>query len=251
MQATFITMRLSHYCEKARWALDLAQVPYLEESHIPMIHRLFTSRNGGGSVPLLVLDDDVLTNSSAILEYADRFHGGGLLYPSNGDLSQEVRRWEACFDVDLGPNVRRWLYAYLLSEPKLMTGLWSAGVPRLETYLVPLLFPVARSAIRRGYDAVPSRADSSYEKILAVFEKVENSLRDGRTFLVGERFSAADLTFAALSAPLLLPPECPAAMPSAAALSEELTSPLARFEQSAAGEFVRKLYREERYSNAE
>lgn len=36
----------------------------------------------------------------------------------------------------------------------------------------------------------------------------------GRTYLVGDRFSAADLTFASLAAPLLLPPECRAALPT-------------------------------------
>ena len=49
-----ITMPHSHYSEKARWALDRLALPYREEPHVPMLHRLATTRNGGGSVPVLV-----------------------------------------------------------------------------------------------------------------------------------------------------------------------------------------------------
>lgn len=34
----FVTIGFSHYCEKARWALDLTTFPYHEESHLPPFH---------------------------------------------------------------------------------------------------------------------------------------------------------------------------------------------------------------------
>jgi glutathione S-transferase len=43
-----VTIPISHYCEKARWALDRAGVPYREEAHIQAVHRLATRRAGGG-----------------------------------------------------------------------------------------------------------------------------------------------------------------------------------------------------------
>ena len=33
-----ITIPPSHYCEKARWALDYARIPYREERHPPLFH---------------------------------------------------------------------------------------------------------------------------------------------------------------------------------------------------------------------
>ena len=31
-----ITIRFSHYCEKARWALDRGRIAYEERSHLPL-----------------------------------------------------------------------------------------------------------------------------------------------------------------------------------------------------------------------
>jgi glutathione S-transferase len=52
--AILITIPLSHYCEKVRWALDRVALPYREEPHAPLLHRLATKRNDGGTVPALV-----------------------------------------------------------------------------------------------------------------------------------------------------------------------------------------------------
>ena len=39
MQANvLITIPISHYCEKARWALDRARQPYVEVRHLPLFH---------------------------------------------------------------------------------------------------------------------------------------------------------------------------------------------------------------------
>ena len=35
-----VTIPISHYCEKARWALDRAGIPYREERHVQGIHRI-------------------------------------------------------------------------------------------------------------------------------------------------------------------------------------------------------------------
>ena len=57
MTARLITISFSHYCEKARWALDRAGVEYTEEAHLPLFHYTATYRNGGKrTVPLLVAD---------------------------------------------------------------------------------------------------------------------------------------------------------------------------------------------------
>ena len=35
-----LTMPISHYCEKVRWALDRQALPYREEGHAPLFHIL-------------------------------------------------------------------------------------------------------------------------------------------------------------------------------------------------------------------
>ena len=38
--ARLITIPISHYCEKARWALDRAGIGYREERHVQIVHRV-------------------------------------------------------------------------------------------------------------------------------------------------------------------------------------------------------------------
>jgi glutathione S-transferase len=47
----------------------------------------------------------------------------------------------------------------------------------------------------------------------AVFDAVDAALSDGRPFLCGDQISAADVTFAALAGPLLLPAAYPTPLP--------------------------------------
>ena len=66
-----ITIPISHYCEKARWALDRARIGYREERHVQFVHRVAARRAGGGStVPVLVTDGSG-RESSEILRWVD------------------------------------------------------------------------------------------------------------------------------------------------------------------------------------
>ena len=53
-----ITIPPSHYCEKARWALDYAGISYREEGHPPLLHRLPVKLAGGGVSTGFVDEDD-------------------------------------------------------------------------------------------------------------------------------------------------------------------------------------------------
>ena len=244
--ATLVTMRLSHYCEKARWGLDRVGFPYEEESHAPLVHRIYTKRNNGATVPMLVHRERSLVNSAAILRYIDDACGEGHLYPRDSALKREVQELERFFDDKLGPHVRRWAYFHLLNERKVLTRVWSEGVPRSETWLIPIAMPIVRRLIRWSYKITNDGDARSLVRINNAFEAVETRLRDGRTYLVGDRFSAADLTFAALAAPLLLPSECPAALPTLENVPAKMKDQVAGFRETVAGKFVMRLYRQER-----
>ena len=75
-----ITIPISHYCEKARWALERAGIPYREERHVQGIHRVAARRAGGGqTVPVLVTPEGALGESEDILRWVDgaRRRSGG------------------------------------------------------------------------------------------------------------------------------------------------------------------------------
>ena len=87
-----VTIPISHFCEKARWALERAGLEYREERHVQGIHRIASRRAGGsGTVPVLVADEGVFGESEEILRYADaRLEESERLFPADGELRDEV-----------------------------------------------------------------------------------------------------------------------------------------------------------------
>ena len=63
---------LSHYCEKARWALDIKGVPYQLINLIPGPH-LFTTKKLAkqSSVPILSHQGKIIQDSTNIIDYLD------------------------------------------------------------------------------------------------------------------------------------------------------------------------------------
>ena len=59
-----------------------------EEPHAPLLHRLATQRNEGGTVPVLVHGSRRFMDSTAILVHADAVCGGDLLYPRDAALGR-------------------------------------------------------------------------------------------------------------------------------------------------------------------
>jgi glutathione S-transferase len=106
--AILITIPLSHYCEKARWALDRTALPYREEPHAPLLHRLATKRNERGTVPVLVHGSSRFSDSTDILKHADAVCGGDLLYPRDAELRREVDALEERFDTELARIRAAW-----------------------------------------------------------------------------------------------------------------------------------------------
>lgn len=244
--ARFITIPLSHYCEKARWGLDRAALPYREEPHMPLLHRMATAGNGGTSVPILVHGHHRIADSTAILVHADASCGGDLLYPRDAASRREVEALVVRFDTELGPHVRRWAYAYLLPDTKLLRDAWCNGVPRREACLFAVVLPIARRLVRSGYRVNSANGDRSLDRIHDVFRYVDGLVRDERPFLAGDRFSAADLTFAALAAPALFPGGCRAALPALDAVPAAMREEVLRMRETDAGLFAAGLYQHER-----
>ena len=244
--AILITIPLSHYCEKARWGLDWVGLPYREEPHAPLLHRLATKRNDGGTVPVLAHGSSRFIDSTDILVHADAVRGGELLYPRDAAQRREVDAFEELFDTELGPHTRRWVYAQLLPHANLLRSLWSSGVPRFEASLIPLITPLVRTLVRAAYKITPESAQRSLKRVHGIFLQVDERLSTGRRFLVGDRFSAADLTFAALAAPVLLPVECRAVQPALDAVPVALREEVMRLRDTDAGRFALRLFSQQR-----
>jgi glutathione S-transferase len=111
--------------------------------------------------------------------------------------------------------------------------------------LLPMITPLARRLVRAAYKITPESARRSLERIQDVFRQVDERLC-GRRFLVGERFTAADLTFAALAAPVLFPVECRAVHPALDAVPAAMREQVFRLRDTDAGRFALRLFSQER-----
>lgn len=242
-----ITIAVSHYCEKARWALDWLKIPYIEESHVPIFHRLTTRRLGGESVPILVTPTGIFKDSTDILHHLNATSQSNQhLYPTNPQLRQEVEQLEELFDSKLGVHIRLWGYQYReLDSREAMREMWCEAAPRFEKAGFEFAFPLMSRIVRRAYNVSAANAASSLQEIRQIFDLV-GRLVDKRNYLVGDSFSAADLTFAALAAPILRPKN----HYTKKFLHKQLAPPAAEvvleLRQTKAGKHVLRLYREHR-----
>jgi glutathione S-transferase len=239
-----ITIPVSHYSEKARWALDYLQIPYQELAHMPPFHRSATKKHGGTSVPVLITDTGVATDSTDILRYLDRLYPEKLysIDPQIQPLSTEL---EILFNNTLGVQTRRWGYSHILT-PKLLYPKWTQGVPFWEKLLFPVIFPKVGKIVRSNFDITETSAAESCREIEIVFDRVDGLLADGRKYLLGDRFSAIDITFAALAAPILQPPEHHIPPTPLDVLPDRMQTDIRKAQATPAGKFALRLYQEHR-----
>jgi glutathione S-transferase len=270
--ARLITIPVSHYCEKIRWALTRLQVPFVEERHMPPFHRFATRRIGkrasednmpeternmspmnrfivqqvgGQTVPVLITETSTLKNSDEILKYVDAIASEELkLYPTNPEHRQQVEELVDSFDSTLAPAVRLWSYSFILDQAHLVQPLWCQGVPWFERLLFPVLFPWLRSNALQIYTINEASIIAAYETICKIFETVESLLSDGQSYLVGNRFSAADLTFATLAAAVVAPEGYGVKLPELSRLPAQMAANIQLFQVTGAGKFVLRLYQE-------
>ena len=244
MTPTLVTISFSHYCEKARWALDRCGIEFAESAHLPLFSYLATYRaSRTKTVPVLVAGDTVLTDSTDIVAWGDARQPGTLV-PEDPAQRDEALALEDDFDRQLGPATRRWGYAQLIDEPRVVPYL-GARVPRWQALGLRVARPLAMRTIKRGLNVTPDGIARSLVKIEDAFARVAALLADGRRYLVGDRFTVADLTFAALAAPVLLPEQLDVGLPPRE-LFGAANAQIDAWRATPAGAFALRLYREER-----
>jgi glutathione S-transferase len=244
-----ITIPISHFCEKARWALERAGLDYVEEPHVQLIHRVAARRAGGGrTVPVLVTGDgDVLAESEDILRYADaHVEEERRLFPADDGLRREVETLSRWLNEGLGPDGRRLMYAHMLQHKQLMLRFNNQGVPAWEARALRWGWPLAGVVGRRQLGIVATTLRDDTPRVRRAFDAVAERLADGRRHLCGDRFTAADLTFAALAAAVLVPPEYGVRLPQPEELPEAVARDVRSFRAHPAGAYALRLFRNER-----
>jgi len=243
-----ITIPISHYCEKARWALERAGIAYREEPHLQGIHQIIARRAGGGdTVPVLVTPDGALAESEQILAWADeRTPAEHRLYPSEPEARQEVEELSRRFDAELGPSGRRLMYVHMLRERDLLLQFNNAGVAPWEDRTIRLGWPLVGRYAKWRLGIRPEIEVDDEQVVWRELDFVADLLADERPYLCGERFSAADLTFAALSAAVIVPPDYGTPLPQPDALPAGTAALVERAREHPAGRYALSLFENHR-----
>jgi glutathione S-transferase len=245
-----LTIPISHFCEKARWSLERAGLDYVEERHVQGIHQWKAKRAGGQkTVPVLLADEGVFNESEQVLLYADeRLPEEQRLFPDDPDLRRDVTELCRWLDDGLGPDGRRLMYAHMLPEKQLMLPVNNQGVPGWEDRAMRMLWPVATRFASRELGITPTTIRDDEPRVRQAFDTIAERLADGRPYLCGERFTAADLTFACLAAAVVVPPQYGVDLPQPPALPDHIGGFINSFREHPAGAFALDLFRTRRFA---
>jgi len=202
---TLYQFQFSHYCEKARWALDHKGVPYVCRNLVPGPHKKVTRALAPRScVPILVIDGTILQDSTAIITALDERFPDRRLTPRAAPEAQDALAWEEYLDEEVGVTLRQWFYFHTLPDRERALRFLLDGAPWYGRPLYAVIFPKVRAAMVDLMQINAASACQSEERLRAGLARLDATLRD-RRFLVGNNFSRADLTACALLSPFVAP----------------------------------------------
>jgi glutathione S-transferase len=236
-----LQFRHSPYNEKVRWALDCKRVPHRRRSLLPGPHMATVRRlTGRTHTPVIVADGQALDGSAQILQWIESRWPQPPIYPADAAERAEALRIEQWFDTDLTPRIRRAVLDALLRQPTAFAAVFGDGRSAAVRLAYACAVPLAAGLIRKGngIDGPASVADGLRAAGEALDFVAARAGRDG--YLVGTRFSLADLTAASTLAVLAQPPASPMAAPQPHGAAFEAL--LQRFAEHPAIAWTRQLY---------
>jgi glutathione S-transferase len=221
-------IELSHYNEKARWALDYKGIPHERRVPVPGLHgarALVLTRGRQRRLPVLELDGRRIGDSTAIIAALEEHTPEPPLYPADPAQRARALELEDWFDEELAPPLRRYLWHHTLPDTDaVVAALFTRPSPARER-LLRLTAPVAVRAVRLDFDINDETSVQARKQVVVAMDRLESELQPSG-YLVGDGFTVADLTAAALFTPALAPPERPYLPARVAAPVQELREEL-------------------------
>jgi glutathione S-transferase len=246
-----ISFAISHFCEKARWALEWHGIAYTETRWAPGPHIVLARRLGvpATTLPILIDHGRPLQGSGVIVDWADARDPRPERSLTPPAAEAEARAIEHRADDAIGVQIRRLIYAETLTHhPEAVRPGLFEGAPPLQRRIGGALWPVLRRLTIKVLHAAPEDAADARARMEVELDWVDGLLSDGRRFLVGDRLGRADIAVASLLAPLSRPPEHPlyAALPLPPALLRDVE----RWHARPTMRWALGLYRELRHQPA-
>ena len=146
----------------------------------------------------------------------------------------------------LGPEGRLWLYHQVFKDARRLAPWNLTGVPGWERRIFPFVLAPAKVFINRHFDISDATAAAAVRHVDEEFDFVAGLLSDGRRHLAGDRFSAADLAFAALAAPCVVPANYGTPLPQPEDMPAAMAAQVEGWRAHPAGQYALALFAQER-----
>jgi glutathione S-transferase len=173
---TLLELYPSPYSERVRWALETAGLPYERREYVPLAgeEELFRT-TGHRTVPILFADGEVIGDSNAALAWIAQRHPEAALLPDEPRARAQVRAWELTATEAMVPAGRL-----------IMIGRYrDLGIQPLADHF----------AAKYGWsDGAAGQADALLRTLLPELAAAVAA----SPYLVGDRFTRADLTLACM-----------------------------------------------------
>jgi glutathione S-transferase len=242
-------LKVSNYNEKARWALDYKGIPHLRRALVPGRHaKLARKLTGESTFPVLVLDGEAIGDSTRIIDALERRRPDPPLYPPDPTQCRKALELEEFFDEELGPYARLLALHRMLPDAGLLLSTFTPDLQGGRRVAARAMYPLIRRRVRADFGIDERSVTQAEGKCRAACERFRTE-RGSRSYLVGDRFTVADLTLAALVAPLVAPEQFPYPQPQRG--HPRLADVRDLLEEHGAAEWTREIYARHRGESAE
>jgi glutathione S-transferase len=201
----------------------------------------------GSCLPILVDDGTVVQDSTAIINFLDKKSPAHPLTPCDSRQARAALAWEEYLDEEIGVPLRLWFYHHALPDRDRALRFLLDGAPWYGRPLFTLIFPKVRTAMIKQMNIHAESAKQSEQRFVAAVAKLDSALKD-RRFLVGDRFSRADLTACALLSPYCAPGKSDREL--SAAFPAQVLALRDQHKTSRFFGWVRDMYAEHRHAGA-
>ncbi len=192
----------SHFNEKARWALDFKGIAHARRSYLPGPHMGPIKKiSGQQQTPVLQMGDVYVAGSAEIIDTLENQFPSPALYPEDLDLRRQALELQQQLDAELGPSVRTLVFEILLKHTNYIAKMFGRDANGVQRVLYAAMLPLLKSVIAKGNGVNPENVVSSRELVRVHMDKIAARVVDNG-FLVGDSFSVAELTAAALLMPI-------------------------------------------------
>lgn len=255
-QPCLVTIPISHFCERARWSLEIAGIAFDERCNLQIFHRVALKRIGGKqTVPALWTPAGTLTDSYQILEWirqqpleAERAR----IFSSSQGRIHQMQVWGEALAV----ASRLLIYNWIIPHKSFLLRVNNRHAPPWQGACLRIGYTPAMNMIQKLLDMTPESLAQAHQSVQSTLDWVEGKVNqapylflDEETPSAGQAFTELDLTMATYLAPIAMPPQygvTSGSMPELAQCPEEFQRVMAPLHTHPASQWVRRVFAKHR-----